>query len=256
MERKQFKVGELSVRVFDTREEMGQAAAKDAEQRINRLIADKGAVNIVFAAAPSQNELLSALKETDIDWTKVRAMHMDEYIGLTEGHEAGFGNFLRRAIFDDLPFKAVHFLYDSDADPEAICARYSELIKKYPPDLVLLGVGENGHLAFNDPAVADFEDPKLVKIVELDDVCRMQQVNDGCFGTFDEVPEKAITLTMRALLNIQEMVTVVPGRNKAPAIKRMLNGEISTECPASVLRTVENAALYLDMDSASQVISQ
>lgn len=252
MERKKFEVDELSVFVFDTRAEMGRAAAEDAEARINRLIAEKGEATVVFAAAPSQNELLDALKEADIDWTKVRAMHMDEYIGLPEDHEAGFGNFLRRAIFNDLPFKAVHYLFDSEADPEVICERYSKLLEKYPPDLVLLGVGENGHLAFNDPAVADFEDPKLVKIVELDDVCRMQQVNDGCFASFEEVPEKAITLTMRALLEINEKVTVVPGKAKAPAIDRMLNGEISTECPASILKTAKNTALYLDADSASQ----
>jgi glucosamine-6-phosphate deaminase len=252
MERKRFKVGELSVSVFDSREEMGQAAAEDAEIRINRVIAEKGEAIVVFAAAPSQNELLAALKQAKIDWTKVRAMHMDEYIGLPEDHEAGFGNFLRRALFDDLPFKAIHFLYDSGEDAEAICTRYSALIEKYPPDLVLLGVGENGHLAFNDPAVADFADPLLVKIVELDDVCRMQQVNDGCFASFDEVPEKAVTLTMRSLLEIEEKVTVVPGKNKAPAIERMLKGEISTECPASILKTMKNAALYLDADSASQ----
>ncbi len=250
MQTKKLQVGELSISVFDTREEMGKVAAVDAAERINHVIAEKGEATVVFAAAPSQNELLAALKDANIDWTKVRAMHMDEYIGLPEDHEAGFGNFLRRAIFDDLPFKAVHFLYGKD-EPETICARYSELLEKYPPDLVLLGVGENGHLAFNDPAVADFEDPKAVKIVELDDVCRMQQVNDGCFATFDDVPEKAITLTMSAILSIENAVTVVPGKTKAQAIKNMLHGEITTECPASILRTKENAVLYLDADSAA-----
>jgi glucosamine-6-phosphate deaminase len=255
MKRKELEVGKLTVYVFDTREEMGKAAAQDAEQRINRIIDEKGEAVIVFAAAPSQNELLNELKNADIDWTKVRAMHMDEYIGLPEDHDAGFGNFLRRAIFDALPFKEIHYLTDSQAEPEEICNDYSMLLEKYPPDLVLLGVGENGHLAFNDPAVADFEDPKAVKIVELDDVCRMQQVNDGCFDTFDDVPEKAITLTMSAILSIPEAVTVVPGKTKAEAIDRMLNDGISTECPASVLRTKENAALYLDVESAAPGVS-
>jgi glucosamine-6-phosphate deaminase len=254
MECKKFKVDELNVFIFDTRDEIGRAAADDAEARINRVIAEKGEATLVLAAAPSQNEVLANLKDADVDWTKVRALHLDEYIGLPEDHEAGFGNFLRRAIFNDLPFKAVHYLYECDIDPETICENYSILLKKYPPDLVLLGVGENGHLAFNDPAVADFEDPLLVKIVELDDICRMQQVNDGCFASFDEVPEKAITLTMRALINIKEKVAVVPGKNKAPAIDRMLNGEISTECPASILRTAKSATLYLDAESASQAL--
>jgi glucosamine-6-phosphate deaminase len=251
MKIKQLEVGKLTVYVFDTREEMGKAAAEDAEQRINRIIDEKGEAVIVFAAAPSQNELLTELKKADIDWTKVRAMHMDEYIGLPEDHDAGFGNFLRRAIFDALPFKETYYLIDSHAEPEEICNYYSMLLEKYPPDLVLLGVGENGHLAFNDPAVADFEDPKAVKIVELDDVCRMQQVNDGCFDTFDAVPEKAITLTMSALLSIKDAIAVVPGKTKAEAIDHMLNDDISTECPASVLRMKENAALYLDAESAT-----
>lgn len=255
MKRKQTQVGELIVKVFDTRDEMGKAAADDAKERINRIIDEKGEAVVVFAAAPSQNEILSALKKTDIDWGKVRAMHMDEYIGLPEDHEAGFGNFLRKAIFDDLPFKNIHYLYHAQAEAEENCERYSALLEKYPPDLVLLGVGENGHLAFNDPAVADFDDPKSVKIVELDEVCRMQQVNDGCFESFDQVPEKAITLTMSAILAIPEAVTVVPGLTKAQAIDRMLNGEISTNCPASVLRTKENAALYLDVESASLALS-
>lgn len=253
MEEKTIMKDKLSVHIFKTRNEMGVVAAEDIRQRIARIIAEKDEAVVVFAAAPSQNEMLSALKDTDIDWTKVRALHMDEYIGLPEDHEAGFGNFLRRALFNDLPFKEVHYLYDRNADPEDICTQYSQLLKEYPPDLVLLGVGENGHLAFNDPAVADFNDPKLVKIVELDDICRMQQVNDGCFATFDEVPAKAITLTMSAILNIKEAVTVVPGKNKAAAIERLINGKITTECPASILRTHTNAVLYLDLDSASKI---
>ena len=251
MERKQFKVEKLDIHVFDTRLEMGQAAALDAATKINRFIAEKGEATVIFAAAPSQNEMLAALKEADVDWTKVRALHMDEYIGLPEDHPAGFGNFLRRAIFDHLPFKEIHYLYDNQVEPEEVCRRYSALIRQYPPDLVLLGVGENGHLAFNDPAVADFNDPLRVKIVELDDVCRTQQVNDGCFATFDDVPERAITITMSTIMHVRETVCVVPGKLKAMAINAMLNGEITTDCPASILRQHNNSVLYLDMDSAS-----
>lgn len=255
METKRFNIEELSVYVYDTRGEMGLAAAKDVEERINRIISEKGEATVVFAAAPSQNDLLAALLDADVDWTKVRALHMDEYIGLPENHDAGFGNFLRRAIFDKLPFMEIHFLYNDKNDPEEICAQYAQLMEKYPPDLILLGVGENGHLAFNDPAVADFNDPKAVKIVELDDVCRMQQVNDGCFAQLDDVPKTAITLTMSAILNTKEAIAVVPGKNKAQAIQKMLHGEITTDCPASILRTKKNAALYLDKDSAALAVS-
>ena len=254
MERQQLTFGELSVYVFNTRNEMGLAAAKDAEARINKIIAEKDEATVVFAAAPSQNELLAALLEANIDWTKVRALHMDEYIGLPEEHPAGFGNFLRKAIFNRLPFKEIHFLYSRELDPELICARYTSLIEKYPPDLVLLGVGENGHLAFNDPGVADFNDPLTVKIVKLDDTCRMQQVNDGCFEKLEDVPKTAVTLTMSAILNIKNAVTVVPGTTKANAIDMMINGEISTDCPASILRKQKNAILYLDKDSAQRIV--
>ena len=255
MERYQDRVGELTVRVFDTRQEMGQAAAEDAEKIINRAIADQGEATVVFAAAPSQNELLESLLDAEIDWAKVRAMHLDEYIGLPADHTAGFGNFLRRAIFDQLPFKEIHFLSDDELNAETICDRYTRLIAKYPPDLALLGVGENGHLAFNDPAVADFDDPETVKVVELDDVCRMQQVNDGCFEKFDEVPQQAVTLTMSALMAIKDTITVVPGKTKAQAVDAMLNGEITTDCPASILKTKENAVLYLDVESATPAVS-
>jgi glucosamine-6-phosphate deaminase len=251
MERINLKVEKLNIHVFDTRLEMGQIAAREAMLKINRFIAEKGEATVIFAAAPSQNEMLAALNEAAIDWTKVRALHMDEYIGLPADHPAGFGNFLRRAIFDHHPFKEIHYLYDNTVKPEEVCIRYADLIEQYPPDLVLLGVGENGHLAFNDPAVADFNDPLSVKIVELDNVCRTQQVNDGCFASFDDVPERAITITMSAIMHVRETICVVPDRLKAQAINAMLNGEITTDCPASILRKHDNSVLYLDMDSAS-----
>lgn len=251
MEIKKFKVGELNVSVFSTRDEMGKAAASDAAKKINKYIEQKGESTVVFAAAPSQNELLEALKNEAVDWSKVRAMHMDEYIGLSPDHPAGFGNFLRRAIFSDLPFKKVHYLGD-ERDPETACINYSRLLEEFPPDLILLGVGENGHLAFNDPAVADFSDPLSVKIVELDDVCRNQQVNDGCFSDIKEVPQKAITLTMSAIMKVKDAIAVVPGQNKASAVKNMLVDDISTSCPASILRRHMNSKLFIDAESSSK----
>lgn len=255
MELQNKEVENLVVRVFETRSEMGLEAAKDVEKRLKQIINKKGEATVVFAAAPSQNELLEELLKCDIEWNRVRALHMDEYIGLSKEAPAGFGNFLRRAIFDRVSFKEIHYLADAGDNEETACATYSAILEKYPPDLILLGVGENGHLAFNDPPVADFNDPKKVKVVELDEVCRNQQVNDGCFPTLEDVPTHAMTLTMSTIINAPETVVVVPGKLKANAIEAMLHGPVSTACPASVLRIHPASTLYLDKDSASKAFA-
>ena len=247
------KVEKLSVHIFDTREEMGKVAAEDAARRINAIIAKNGVANVVFAAAPSQNDLIENLLKADIDWSKVRAFHQDEYVGISAEEPAGFGNFLDRAIFKKVHFKELHYLLCCADEAEEKCEAYAELLRKYPIDMIFLGIGENGHLAFNDPAVADFNDPKMVKIVELDDVCRQQQVNDGCFATLDDVPKQAMTMTMSLIMNIPEAICVVPTIRKANAVYRALCGEVTTACPASILRNHPNAALYLDKDSASML---
>ena len=253
METQNKKVVNLSVRAFDTRAEMGKAAAEDAAKRINAIIAEKGEANLVFAAAPSQNDLLENLLKQDIDWTKVRGFHQDEYVGIDETEPAGFGNFLRRAIFDKVPFMELHYLLCEKDKAEQKCEEYSALLKKYPIDLIFLGIGENGHLAFNDPAVADFNDPKMVKIVELDDVCRQQQVNDGCFLNLDAVPKQAMSMTMSFIMNVPQAICVVPTIRKANAVYDALCGEVTTACPASILRQHRDAVLYLDSDSASKL---
>ena len=247
------KVEKLSVYTFETREEMGKVAAADAAARINAIIEKNGVANVVFAAAPSQNDLLENLLKTDIDWSKVRAFHQDEYVGISADEPAGFGNFLDRAIFKKVNFKELHYLLCGAEEAEEKCEAYAELLRQYPIDLIFLGIGENGHLAFNDPAVADFNDPKMVKIVELDDVCRQQQVNDGCFATLDDVPKQAMTMTMSLIMNIPEAICVVPTIRKANAVYHALLGEVTTACPASILRDHPNAALYLDKDSASKI---
>jgi glucosamine-6-phosphate deaminase len=246
-----FSVGRLGVRVFDSRDEMGKNAAADAAERIKGILLKKGEATVVFAAAPSQNELLENLKKSGVDWKKVRALHMDEYVNLPADHPAGFGNFLGRAIFKSAPFMEIHYL--RDYRPAEAADRYAELLEKYPPDLVLLGIGENGHLAFNDPPVADFRDPKAVKLVELDEICRMQQVNDGCFASIDEVPKTALTLTMSALCKIPEKIITVPGAKKARAVRDALTGPVTTGCPASILREYDKSVLYLDRDSAGKI---
>ena len=246
--------GCLHIRAYTTREEMGEKAAADAAGRLNAIIGERGMANAVFAAAPSQNEFLAALLRQDVDWTKVRAFHMDEYIGLKEDAPQGFGNFLKAAIFGIADFKEVHYLNGQAADPLAECERYAGLLTEYPPDIVFLGVGENGHLAFNDPGVADFSDPMKVKVVTLDDVCRNQQVNDGCFGSLEAVPKQALTLTMSALTDIRDAIAVVPGETKRDAVTKMVRGPITTGCPASILKRHENAAMYLDSESAAGLL--
>ena len=250
---KDYKVDKLRVRVFETRKEMGDCSGGEAAARLAELLKTKETVNIMFGAAPSQNEMLEAMCAADIDWSRVNAFHMDEYVALDPAHPAGFGNFLRRAIFDKLPFKSVHFINGNAADMEAECERYSALLKEYPLDICMLGVGENGHVAFNDPPVAEFEAPALVKEVELEAPCRQQQVNDGCFESLDQVPTHALTVTVPGLMSADWLYCTVPAPTKADAIKAMLEGPITTDCPASVLRRYENAGLYLDKDAAAKL---
>lgn len=248
------KVGNLPVYVFENRAVMGVAAAERAAEIIKDVIAKNGVANVVFAAAPSQNDMLENLLKQDIDWSKVRGFHQDEYVGIDASEPAGFGNFLDRAIFKKVPFMELHYLLCAADETDAKCAEYTELLKKYPIDLILLGIGENGHLAFNDPAVADFNDPKMIKVVELDDVCRQQQVNDGCFATLNDVPKQAMTLTMSFIMSVPHAVCVVPTDRKANAVYNAVNGPVTTECPASILRNHADAGLYLDMDSASKIL--
>ncbi len=241
----------LRVEIFDTRAEMGAAAARDIAAAIRQVLAEKDCCNMIFAAAPSQNEVLAALAaDKTVDFTRIWAFHMDEYIGLAPDAPQGFGNFLRRALFDKAPFKEVHYLRGGE-DPEAECARYAALLEQYPVDIVCLGIGENGHVAFNDPPVADFSDPVLVKKVALDPVCRQQQVNDGCFTALSQVPTHALTLTVPALMGGRRLFCVVPAATKAQAVRNTLYGPISEACPASALRRHGGAVLYLDPDSAA-----
>ena len=248
----EFKAGLLDVKVNSSRSVMGMEAAEFAADKIKELLSKKEILNIIFAAAPSQNEFLESLKtKTDIAWDRINAFHMDEYIGLPADAPQGFGNFLKTRIFDELPFKAVHYLNGSKQDVEGECNRYAALLQQYPADLVFMGIGENGHLAFNDPPVADFKDPKLVKVVELDEVCREQQVNDGCFTSLALVPLRALTLTLPCLLSANYIVCVVPGITKSQAVKDTINQPIKEQYPSSILRTHPQAILFLDRESSS-----
>lgn len=249
---KTFTKDQLRVNVYSSRDEMGMAAAADVKAAILRALADKETINMIFAAAPSQNEVLANLAtDSEIPWDRVNAFHMDEYIGLDKNAPQGFGNFLRDHIFGIAPFKSVNYIRIDAPDAEEECRRYEKLLRDNPVDIVVLGIGENGHIAFNDPPFADFDDARLVKTVKLDEVCRNQQVNDGCFAKIDDVPTHALTLTVPALMSGKELYCIVPAKTKANAVDRTVNGEITEDCPASVLRTHSSATLYLDPDSAS-----
>jgi glucosamine-6-phosphate deaminase len=240
----------MELRILPDRARLGAEAARDIAVALRGLLAEGGRVRMLFAAAPSQAEALEALlAEPGIDWGRVDAFHMDEYVELDAAAPQAFGNWLRERLFSRAPFGSVHYL---GTGGEASAAQsYAAALGEAPIDLVCLGIGVNGHLAFNDPPVADFDDPLLVKQVELDPECRQQQVDDGCFGTLDEVPAHALTVTVPALLSGTRMFCIVPGAAKAAAVRAALEGPIETACPASALRRHPDCTLYLDADSAA-----
>lgn len=248
---KQYCVDKLTVKIMPTRKEMGEVSAKDIKEKIKELLSNKAEINMIFAAAPSQNDVLKSLVEDEsIEWNRINAYHMDEYIGLDKNAPQGFGNFLKAHIFGLVNFKSVNYIDISTTTPELEAQRYSKLLKENPTDIVVMGIGENGHIAFNDPPVADFNDDRLVKPVKLDEICRQQQVNDGCFKSIDEVPTHAMTLTVPALVSAPYLFCIVPAPTKAKAVYETLNGTIDEHCPASILRKQDNAILYLDGDSS------
>ena len=249
-----FRVDQLAVEIHPDRASAGAAAALRVASSILEMQTTRGRACVVFAAAPSQNELLETLaRDPSVDWTRVEACHMDEYLGINADNPASFRHYLKENLFKKVPLdrSRIHLIPGELLDrPLRVCLDYEDVLRSHPPDIVCAGIGENGHLAFNDPPVADFDDPVLVKIVRLDAACRAQQVNDGCFTTLDEVPRHAFTLTIPALLSAPKMAVVVLGARKADAIRQTLEGPIDTGCPASVLRRHPGAVLYLDPQSA------
>ncbi len=242
----------LKVEIHSNRAAMGAAAAARASTILRRAIEANGRARVILASAPSQDELIAGLTSApEIDWSKVTIFHMDEYIGLPAEHPASFRNYQRRHVLSRVRPAEFHGLRGESNDPVAEINRYTSLLAEAPIDLVCMGIGENGHIAFNDPPVADFRDPATVKVVVLDELCRQQQVNDGCFPDFDSVPRHALTLTCPALMAGKAVVCVVPGPRKAAAVRSSLQDLVSTECPATILRSHPDAVLYLDDASAS-----
>ncbi len=242
---------QLCVKTSTSRTEAGICAAADIASCLRRLQDLQEEINVIFAAAPSQNEMLDALvRLPDIRWDKINAFHMDEYIGLPQDAPQSFGRYLREHLFDRVPFRAVYTIQDETETPEQTIERYSALLRAHPVDVVCLGIGENGHIAFNDPPVADFHDPVAMKTVQLDPVCRTQQVHDGCFTSLDDVPQYALTLTIPSLCRAAYMFCTVPAATKAQAVYDTIHQPVNERVPATILRTHPHAVLYCDPDSA------
>jgi glucosamine-6-phosphate deaminase len=246
-------VGRLSVFVHDSRATLGEASARAVADQMRRQLREQGRLAVIFASAPSQDEFLAALAvQADLDWQATTCFQMDEYIGLAADAPQNFGRFLRDRLFSRVHAGTVHYL-DSEANPADELARYSQLIKGSPPDITCAGIGENGHLAFNDPPFADFADPAPLRIVDLAERSRQQQVHDGCFASIDDVPTRALTLTIPTLFSAPYFSCVVPGALKAEAVREMLLGPVTAQCPASVLRRHPCAVLHLDRESAARI---
>ena len=249
-----FNVDKLDVNVLPTNAEMGKVAAKAIADDLCLLLSEKDEINVMFAAAPSQNTTLEALLGDErIDWSRVNAFHMDEYVGISIDRPQSFRNYLKKHIFDRKPFKSINLINADGPDAEKVAADYARLLDSRGIDLIVLGIGETGHVAFNDPPEASFSEPLLTKVIELNDISRMQQVHDGCFEKIEDVPKKAITVTIPAFAAARKLHCVVPGPTKAKAVKATLEGPVSEACPASVLRTHDDAHLYLDAASAAEL---
>jgi len=246
-----FRAQNLNVYVYEDRKSMGSAAASVIAAEIRRLIQERGRAVVILASAPSQNEFLANLVEApDIDWSRVVVFHLDEYLGIDERAPQSFRRFLIDRVVNKVAIGQFHGLRGDAPDPAQEANRYAELLQENPPDLAVLGIGENGHLAFIDPPFCDFNDPQAVKVVELDEVCRNQQVNDGAFASLDQVPLNALSLTIPTLMARPKLFAIAPGPAKRHAIKQTVEGKIRTECPASILRTHHDAHLFIDKDSA------
>lgn len=245
------KYGALPVQIYSSNNALGAAAARDAAQALKQVVAQRGAANLMVATGNSQLSFLQALgNDPSIPWPSITIFHMDEYKGIAADHSASFRRYIRENLARRVNAKAVHYIAGDAPDIEAEAQRYAHLLLANPIDVCACGIGENGHLAFNDPPVADFDDPLLVKVVELESACRQQQVNEGHFPTLDTVPSHALTVTVPGLLRARRILCIVPEARKAEPVRAALLGPISTSCPASILRRTPQAVLYLDTEAA------
>jgi glucosamine-6-phosphate deaminase len=252
MEMKHFEVGNMKLEIHASKKAAGEAAARSAAQALKQLDETRGAIGVIFATGASQLETLHALTSMpDLPWKKVHGFHLDEYVGIDENHPASFRRYLRENLTQRVDMAEFFEIDGSSPDSDRVRQDYVQRLRKANPQVCLLGIGENGHLAFNDPAEANFDDPEAMKVVTLDAACRRQQLAEGWFVTFEDVPEQALTLTIPALFQVPKLIVSVPGRRKAEIVRRTLEDTISTACPATILRTHPDVTIYLDEDSAS-----
>ncbi len=247
------EIDQLKISVYDDPKSLGAAAAGFVADTLNKTIKEKGFANLILATGASQFTFLEALKKIEIDWQKITVFHLDEYRGISDQHPASFRKYLKERILDEVAPKKIFFLHGDAEDLEKEMENYSEQLKNHPIDMACIGIGENGHIAFNDPPVANFNDPKWVKVVELDEDCKKQQLGEGWFPTLDDVPKQALSLTIPAIMACKTISCVVPDARKANAVYNTLYDVISTRCPASILRTHSDIRLFLDQASASKI---
>jgi glucosamine-6-phosphate deaminase len=248
-----FRIDQLHVRIFIDKAEMGDASADFVTSHLLEAIKKNGHANMILATGTSQYPFLEALNKKHVDWQKITVFHLDEYLGISDQHPASFRKYLKERILDIVCPHKIYFLNGDAADIEAELRNYETLLKSHSVDIACIGIGENGHIAFNDPPVADFNDPHLVRVVQLDDACRRQQLGEGWFPTFDDVPGEALSLTIPAIMNSRTISCVVPDERKSTAVFNTLYGEISTSCPSSVLRRHKDAVLFLDKAAAIKI---
>ena len=248
---KNFVVDSLRVRVYATQDDLVQDAAREVQSYLQQVFLAQGRAAAILATGNSQIKFLEQLVRLgSVDWSKITLFHMDEYLGIPADHPASFRHYLRERVEQLVKPKVFHYLEGDALLPIKECERYAQLLRAQPIDLCCLGIGENGHVAFNDPAVADFGDNRSVKLVKLDDACKQQQVGEGYFPDRESVPGYALTLTIPALCSAKKMICIVPEKRKAEAVKAALRGPISTACPGSFLRKQAHCLLYLDAESA------
>jgi glucosamine-6-phosphate deaminase len=251
---KSFQIENLKIEIYASRQESGAAAAEAAAGVLRRVRLIQESIGVIFATGASQLETLRALVTIPgLPWDRILGFHMDEYVGIAADHIASFRHYMRHELTQRVPMRKFYEVDGNAADPDKFCTDYADALRAANPQMCLLGIGENGHLAFNDPGVADFSDPEDMKIVALDEECKQQQVAEGWFKTIDEVPSRAMTLTIPALLRVPRLIVSVPGMRKARIVHRALYEPISTTCPATILRRHPDATVYLDSESAAEL---
>ncbi len=251
---KHFELGTMKLEIHTSRKAAGEAAARSVAQALKHLDQTRSEIGVIFATGASQLETLHALTSMpDLPWKKVHGFHLDEYVGIAENHPASFRRYLRENLTERVPMGEFFEIDGSSSDSDRVRQNYVQDLRGADPQLCLLGIGENGHLAFNDPPEANFNDPEAMKVVTLDAACRQQQLAEGWFARFEDVPERALTLTIPTLLKVPKLIVSVPGRRKAQIVRRTLEEPISTACPATILRTHPDVTLFLDPESASEL---